>query len=130
MFDKLKQILRPHRLKNPHLIKAPSISFIGEQDGVSEQELKQQLREYFQRESAVFRAYLVLAKYGAVDQNVVLCVAAESTCHPFVVKNAGEIFRRLFNQDMHLDILFVDSNVEQRVQQAAKPFFVQIIRKT
>jgi hypothetical protein len=104
----------------------PAITFVSEQDGAPERDLKQRLNSYFERELAVTTAYLVQVKYQEPStQQVALCLCADSAFHQSVVESVSRIFSELFNRETHLDILFLQPDTEKQVRMVAKAFYIQ-----
>ena len=100
-----------------------SITFISEQDGPIERQLKTALLPAIRRAGAE-RAYLARASFqGSPDTAVILCLAAPENSS--AVREISEVFAVLFNASEHLDILFLTgSRHEASLSAVCRPFFV------
>ena len=100
------------------------VKYVGEQDGPSEQELKNVLHAYFCENKIVQKAYLARVAFdNSPLGSVALCVRSDKGNKDEIVKNVGGLFSNLFGAHEHLDILFVNSQQEKELAQACKPFF-------
>lgn len=99
------------------------LQFLGEQDGVTERELKERLVECFLHSMNVQAAYLARVAYGGSAVNVALCLRAESGPDRDVAENAGRIFASMFGRHEHMDIVFVDQSQESQLAKVCTPFF-------
>jgi hypothetical protein len=111
---------QPKRMES---LRAGEISFAGEQDGPVENELKSRLLGCFQQHTGINAAYLVRVRYGGEPKiNVALCLAAGDKVRPELVEAVGLEFRKMFNSNQSLDVLFL-SPEQQQIATAAKPFY-------
>jgi len=102
----------------------PQISFLTEQDGPPERELKDQLRDLFLSNPSVLRAYLVCVAYkNQPGVSVALCIRSKRVDDPDLVPKVGEIFGSMFGSQAHLDILFVPEALELQLAKSCRSFF-------
>jgi hypothetical protein len=88
--------------------KTSQIRFWGEQDGPSERILKDELAALFEQRGEIKSAYLMLVDYGENTQPVVaVCLDAGPGQHSVLREKIEAVFRTLFREGAHLDILFV-----------------------
>jgi hypothetical protein len=100
------------------------ISFLREQDGPPERELKDQLTALFVSNANVWRAYLVCVAYrNKPGISVALCIRSKRADDPELVPQVGEVFGSMFGSQAHLDILFVTEALEPRLAKSCRPFF-------
>ncbi len=99
------------------------LTFMGEQDGPPERDLKNALVQLLSRHQAVRRAYLARVSYGApTGYEVALCLAAPASGQ--LRRAVGDVFARQFNNTQHLDILFLkDSEQEAALAHVCRPFY-------
>lgn len=108
----------------PEEFSAPTIRFIGEQDGPPERELKSHLAKLLSSEQSVHRAYLARLQYGdATSWDVALCIAAANPNVPEVNGRVGRLFAGIFRRDVHLDVLYLTSGQESQLSAVCRPFF-------
>jgi hypothetical protein len=107
-------------------ITVTSINFLCEQQGHSEDELKQRLSGYFRSEFAISIAFLLRVRYGdSADQHVALCIYSDGVDQKSAQEHISEIFRGMFKSDQSIDIIFLDSHKMQPALHAGKPFYVR-----
>jgi hypothetical protein len=100
------------------------IHFLGEQDGASEQELKQKLVELLSGVKIIKAAYLAIADYqDGSAPSIVLCLRSERGADTELVGSIGEIFSSMFNAEEHLDVLFANENEENELREVCRPFY-------
>ena len=103
---------------------APKITFLCEQDGEIERELKSRLVTFLDDRTSVIRAYLARVDYGDPKAyNVALCLRCPQGEDKALLANIGEIFASLFGRDIHLDILFLHDTNENELLAVCKPFY-------
>jgi type III secretion system (T3SS) SseB-like protein len=101
-----------------------SVVFLSDQRGPQERKLQAELiREVFSQRM-VRRAYLVRVEYPNETRHVALCLAAERSDRERLVESIGRVFRRLFDNHTHMDIMFVNYEQEQQLEKKCTPFFV------
>jgi argonaute-like protein implicated in RNA metabolism and viral defense len=103
------------------------IHFLGEQDGIPERILKEELFKFFTTIPQIKRVYLVRVAYD--DPNafeVALCIKADinkSEDEKSLVSKICEIFTRQFSNKVHMDILFLKEEKEEQLKKVCKPFY-------
>jgi hypothetical protein len=113
---------KKQRLPEEHTV--PKITFIGEQNGVPEQELKSELNILFSKTITVRSAFLTRVDYGNSDEfNVALCIRSDMPEDVDLKKEAGRIFSAQFGPHEHLDIIFLRMEQEADLRHVCKPFF-------
>lgn len=110
--------------KKPEEISVREIRFLGEQDGPSEQVLKNKLVDLFHSEKSVTRAYLARFDLGSDESaGVILGLKTQRGPDKKVVEKVGAVFASIFNATQHLDIAFLTDGQEDRIAKVCKPFF-------
>jgi hypothetical protein len=110
--------------RRPQELHVPKISFICEQDGVPERDLKQKFIPLFEVRDHILSAYLARVSYAKPDElNVALCIRMNKKDGIDLRKAIGEIFAAIFNRKEHLDIIFIQSNQEEELRKVCQPFF-------
>jgi hypothetical protein len=115
-----------HSGTNRHqIIRVQRTSFLGEQDGPPERELKTKLVIFFDRARWIRDAYLARVAYdgdgGAV--NVALCVRGEPGQNRIFAEQVGKIFASIFGSHEHLDIIWLVPEQEAELAKVCRPFF-------
>lgn len=102
------------------------VTFLCEQDGNIEREMKRHWVNYFKSDVHVAVAYLAKVRYGdSPEQKVALCLSADGTERRTLVERVSSDFRRLFKTTESLDIIFLSPEQQQRLLLVAKPFYQQ-----
>lgn len=102
---------------------AKTLRFIGEQDGTPEREFKERVIPLLDASGSVERGYLARVAYeSASTELVALCLVAHQ---PTVglLGLIGTTFASMFGRDQHLDIVFIDSELEPELARVCQPFF-------
>ena len=108
----------------PEELTVPNITFIGEQDGIPEQELKSELKILLRTKDTVMSAYLARVAYSKSSEfNVALCIRSEIPEDVKLKQEAGQIFSAQFGVHEHLDIIFLRKEQETDLQQVCNPFY-------
>jgi hypothetical protein len=103
---------------------APTIRFVGEQDGPPERDLKSHIAELLTNELEVDRAYLARVQYDdAENWNVALCLAATNPDISRINERIGRLFAGIFANDMHLDILYLSDAQEEEITKVCTSFY-------
>ena len=103
---------------------AITIQFLGEQDGLAERALKGELAPVLRESFCVNKAYLARVEYGPSNtSSVALCLVANAEPPERLLRELGSVFRRMFSDSQHLDILVVDREQEVRLARVCQPFF-------
>jgi hypothetical protein len=104
--------------------KADKVTFIGEQDGPAERELKTRLIECLSVEIEVKKAYLVRVSYeNNPNQKVAICIQGGGDRASRIVNCLGSVFSRQFSQKESLDVIFLTRDQLHDISAAAEPFF-------
>jgi len=89
-------------------LKLQQITFLCEQNGQIERELKTCWVDLFKREIHVISAWLARVHYGSPKkQKVALCLKAEGVDKGALAERASSDFRKLFKITESLDIIFL-----------------------
>jgi len=108
----------------PEELTVPKITFIGEQNGIPEQQVKSGLNILFHKTTTVRSAFLARVDYGNSDKfNVALCVCSDTPEDVDLKKEAGKIFSTQFGTNEHLDIIFLRREQETALRHVCKPFY-------
>jgi hypothetical protein len=101
---------------------APTVRFLGEQDGGPEQVLKQSLRSLLVSRPAVARGYLARVNYGdPAAHEVALCIGGPTD--EVLVKEVASAFANQFGRAAHLDVMFLSPAQEIELRQVCRPFY-------
>jgi hypothetical protein len=99
------------------------VTFVGEQDGEPERELKSKLADVLSQFPSVQRAYLARVNYVGSDQMwVALCLYGASASVE-IGEACSRPFRAMFNHTQSLDMLFISSEQEIRLATVCQPFY-------
>jgi|CXWL01.1.fsa_nt_gi hypothetical protein len=100
------------------------VQFLGDQDGLVEQEIKARWIPILEKNSSVRRAYLAITKYGDSGTNqVTLCIVHSKREDPALVNELAEPFRQTFNNSVALDIIFITTSQELKAKKVCNPFY-------
>ena len=112
------------RRKRTEQLRIPKITFVCEQDGNTERDLKQSIFALLEEREYVYAAYLARVKYNdSHELNVALCIRMDREDDSMLRKVIGEIFAAKFNQQEHLDIIFISNEQEEELKQVCRPFY-------
>jgi len=104
-----------------------NIYFLGEQDGKAEQEFKETLYSVLAGYDKSLRAYLARVKYKENDNSfVALCFRVEEEIDKYLLVQSTKIFRMMFGEDEHLDIIFLNEQQESQLRKVCCPFFISL----
>lgn len=112
-------------LKHPQEIRVPRVQFLGEQDGPTEQLLKDRLSEFFKKDRSVRAAYLTRVDVGG-QTSVALCLKTQFGPDRGLAEKIGVIFKTIFNAQVHLDIMFPTTAQEVELNKVCRPFFESV----
>lgn len=116
--------------RSPETVHAQEIRFIGEQDGIPERTLKENLRNLFASDERVWKAYLARIDFGpGTPIGVTLCLRTVMGPDIELVARVGKLFAPLFRGREALDILFVDGEQENDLTSVCKPFYVRTLSR-
>lgn len=100
------------------------VQFLGEQDGLSEREIKDKLDNLFQANRSVTAAYLAKVFYdGEPAASVALCLRTNYGPDRGLVEKVGKIFASLFGRNEHMDIVFLSDDQECELSKVCSPFY-------
>jgi hypothetical protein len=108
--------------RKPDEICAQQMTFLGEQDGAVERQLKEKLVQVFLQDGTVNRAYLARAVIDG-SRTVILGVRAEGANESRLAAQVGSAFASIFNARQHLDIVFLSDAQHAEVSRVCRPFF-------
>ena len=110
----------PRRLEQ---VIVQTVSFVGEQDGPPERELKEKLAVLFAQLQLVRTAYLVRVRYGEEGPvHVALCVRGQPGQNRMFAERVGRIFASIFSHE-HLDTLWLTPEQEVSLKQVCPAFY-------
>ena len=98
------------------------LCFLREQDGPNERSLKKSLRQLFQQNQAIERAYLVLAQLQG-RPTVILGLATQCGPDMRMVNDVQFAFASVCNVKEHLDIVFLTAEQEAHLVEVCQPFY-------
>jgi hypothetical protein len=101
----------------------PPVSFLGEQDGPAEQQLKQALDAVLHQSKIVASAYLCRILYQGNTPGVALGLATSGEGSEALVKQIGEVFASIFNANSHLDVFFLSEDRHAEVRKVCRAFY-------
>src|SRR5689334_13531730 len=94
-------------------LQVQKVTFLCEQDGNIEREMKAHWINYFKGDVQVALACLAKVRYGdSSEQKVALCLRADGAERRTLVERVSSDFRRLFKTTESLDIVFLSSEQE------------------
>jgi hypothetical protein len=97
--------------------------FIGEQDGIPEQQFKGAVAERLAQFRGVSAAYLARVEYqDEHDIGVALCIRANANVSR-IADEIARLFQGMFAADNRLDIIFLDAVAEQNVRAVCRSFW-------
>ena len=100
------------------------INFIGEQDGIPEQNFKTAINILLKKHENILSAFLARVDYGNPEEfNVALCIRSNEKDNVGFKKEAGEIFSAQFGAQEHLDIVFLRKEQEADIRKICSPFY-------
>jgi hypothetical protein len=115
--------LNPSSKQPTQELMAPVLVFLGEQDGAPERMLKEKLCELFGERKNLVAAYLARVHYGDPKNiSVCLCMRAADAPDKLLVEAIHSLFAQDFNRAVHLDMVFLNVEQEQRLATVCKPF--------
>jgi hypothetical protein len=102
----------------------PEISFLGEQDGPVEQDIKSLWIPLLAQRPSVRRAYLAIVSYDhAATGQVALCISDTEGDDRALVDDLAGAFSDKFNKNAALDIMFLRPEHEMRIREVCRPFY-------
>jgi SseB protein C-terminal domain len=113
--------MNQQRIDTPRRLR---VTFIGEQDGAPERELKARLIGVLKRHTAVSRAYLAKVSYLENGEGgVALCLPSGVEPPEALVREVTAAFADLFSVDQHLDVILTSEDDEERLSKVCRPFY-------
>ena len=110
--------------KKPQELTHVMTTFIGEQDGPSERDLKARFVEIFREQPVVEHAYLALADHGdGTGVHVTLAIKSSGGEDLSLVRKLQGVFSAMFNSQEHLDMMFIREDQERQLREVCAPFY-------
>jgi hypothetical protein len=108
-------------------IRAPTISFLGEQDGPVERTLKARWLPILSANPQIRRAFLVRASYEAPnDIHVVLALCSTGADDRSLVEALRVPYATIMGPDSPLDMMFASSAQESEIEKVCPPFYAAV----
>lgn len=101
----------------------PPVSFLGEQDGPTEQRLKQALDAVLRKSRIVARAYLCRILYEDNTPGVALGLATRGQESQALVEEIGAAFSSIFDASAHLDVFFLSEERHAEIRKVCPAFY-------
>jgi SseB protein C-terminal domain len=99
-------------------------TFIGEQDGRSERDLKARFVEIFREQPVVEHAYLALGDHGdGTGVHVTLAIKSSGGEDLSLVRKLQGVFSAMFNSHEHLDVMFIREDQQRQLREVCAPFY-------
>jgi hypothetical protein len=105
-------------------VRAPTVHFLGAQDGPLERDIEEQWHPILAAYPAVRRAFLTQATYGDRETHVVLALCTGGIPDLDLVTALRVPFAAIFAADCPLDMIFVNPHQETQVAGVCAPFYV------
>ena len=100
------------------------IRFLGEQDGLPEQEIKARWKPILASFPDILRAYLAIVSFdGSQTYQVALCIRSRTSDDLRLVDALAQPFREMFNNATPLDIMFLNETEEEQVKSVCRAFY-------
>ncbi len=102
------------------------VRFYGEQDGVRETRLKEELSEFFRSDWRVKAAYLAKMRVGEnPPKGYALCLVVAYGCYrnPEIMTRIGQIYAGLFGKYEEMSVVFTEEHEEAELQTVCPPFY-------
>jgi hypothetical protein len=113
------------REPKPQPLHAQQVTFVAEQDGPIERDLKTKLTGIFRR-SAVKEAFLARVDFGAPGApEVALCIAGPRELPKQLLTQIGAAFSSAFPDREQLDVLLLTQEQHQQISAVCQAFFVK-----
>jgi hypothetical protein len=100
------------------------VTFLREQQGLPESQLIARLKREVFPNAGIDRAYLVQVAYPHGGRGVALCLSGVEDRKEEIATGIAGIFHEMFNDHMHLDIIFLEPAQEAEVNRVCRTFFV------
>lgn len=103
------------------------VRFVGQQDGPIEKDFTSRLSAFFEQKKANLAAYLCRVHYGDPSQvSVAICLASPDGQQIEIVDGISLIFREMFGQHEHVDIMFIGEEQVLSIEQVCRPFYTTL----
>jgi len=99
------------------------ITFIGEQAGPVEDDLKSRFGEILSHTPTVQSAYLARLLVGDPEYTVGLCIRSSVGKDDLLQTRLAWVFKELFRAEEHLDILFIRDDQEAELRKVCRAFY-------
>jgi len=110
----------------PEKITVPAVSFLGEQDGPFEQQLKSAIVKILEPKPQILEAYLArLHIRDSPTDSVALCLWGTGDPDVSIVEAVGRSFAQLFAGTQFLDTLFLTEGQRDGLMRVCRPFFIR-----
>lgn len=104
--------------------KEHDIRFLGEQDGLPEQEIKARWQLILATFPNVLRAYLAIVSFErSQSYQVALCIWSKLGDDPRLIDALAKPFREMFNSAAPLDIMFLNAAQESEIKRVCRAFY-------
>ena len=101
-----------------------NVTFIAQQDGEVEKEFTSKVNVFFEEANANLTAYLCRVHYGDPKQvSVAVCLASSTSEQVEIVEGISGIFREMFGQHEHVDIMFIGEEQQTLISKVCAPFY-------
>ena len=107
----------------PEVFTPLGITFIGEQAGPVEDDLKSRFREILSHTPTVQSAYLARLSVGDPEYTVGLCIRSSVGKDDLLRDRLARVFAELFRAEEHLDILFIRDDQEAELRKVCRAFY-------
>ncbi len=129
-YDAQRYAVAERSTRSPETINVRQLRFIGEQDGVLGNALKEQLGSLFADDERIWKAFLARVDHGArTPEGVTLCLRTVMGPDTGLVRSIAKVFTSLFRNSEALDIVFIDNDQEQARALVCIPFFVRTVSR-
>lgn len=110
--------------QTPKHLTLHATTFVAEQDGAPERDLKARFVEIFQREPTVERAYLAVGEHNdGTGAHVTLAMRCSCGENRQLIDKLADIFSSMFGSHEHLDIMFIGEDEERQLRTVCAPFY-------
>ena len=109
----------------PKIINIQNAIFYGPKDGLSEDNFKNEIKGILIKNKDIISGYLAILSYDqSKELSVGLCIRSLAKTDDIkFIKKIKKIFRRMFNANQYLDILFISKEQEFSLEKVCVPFY-------
>jgi hypothetical protein len=125
----LQNILLWFRRSKAYTTVSPGeLYFLGEQDGLPEQDLKAEWSPILMDHQSVARAYLAIVEYDQSNQQHVILGLRSGLNDDDVglISSLAQLFHKKFNSSQMLDVAFLTEFQEEALARVCRPFFERV----